>query len=219
MEKKKSIISYNLINNEKVKEIENVHDRYITNFRHYLDNINKRDLILSISDQDNNLKIWNNSDWKCLLNIKNINNSGDLDSACILNNNNQLYILTSNENRDSESIKVYDFNGNKIKEIKDSNNTTYFIDIYYDNKSFNNYIITGNLNCVKSYNYNNNAIYHIYCDNDKTIHSSIVINDNNKQINLIESSYDGNMRVWNFHSGILLNKIKISEDRLYGICL
>ena len=45
------------------------------------------------------------------------------------------------------------------------------------------------------------------------------MNVNEKQIQLIESSYDGNIRIWNFDSGIVLNKIKISEDRLYGICL
>ena len=36
---------------------------------------------------------------------------------------------------------------------------------------------------------------------------------------MIESSYDGNIRIWNFHSGLLLNKIKISDENLYGICL
>ena len=217
--KKKSIISYDLINNEKIREIKNAHDNYITNFRYYLDKINNRDLILSISDQDSNLKIWNNNNWECLLNIKNINKEGDLDSACFLNNNNQIYILTSNEKKDSEPIKVYDFKGNKIKEINNSKDITFFIDTFYDNKSFNDYIITGNSGYVKSYNYNNNTLYHKYCDNDKGAHVSIIINDNNKQIQLIESSYDGNIRIWNFYTGILLNKIKISEDRLYGICL
>jgi len=216
--KEKSIISYDLIKNKKIKEIKNAHENYITNFRYYFDNINHRDLILSISDKDNNLKLWNHNNWECLLNIKNINNGGDLDSACFLNNNNQLYILTSNERKDADPIKVYDFNGNKIKEIKDSNYNTFFIDTYYDNKSFNNYIITGNAGYVKSHNYNNNTIYHKYCDNDRGAHVSIVMKNNNKQIQLIESSYDGNIRIWNFDSGILLNKIKISEDKLYGIC-
>ena len=36
---------------------------------------------------------------------------------------------------------------------------------------------------------------------------------------LIGSSRDGNIRIWNFYSGVLLNKIKIDNCRLYGICL
>ena len=127
----KSIISYNLINNKKLNEIKNAHNNYITNFRHYLDNIKKRDLIISLSKEDNNLKLWNINNFECLLNLKNINNIGILDSACFLNQNNQFYILTSNcnVNGNAESIKVYDFNGAKIKQLKDSTDDTYFIDI------------------------------------------------------------------------------------------
>ena len=33
-----------------------------------------------------------------------------------------------------ESIKVFDFNGKKIKEMNDSKDNTVFIDSYYDNK-------------------------------------------------------------------------------------
>jgi len=61
-----------------------------------MDNINKRDLL--ISPIDNNIKLWNIKNWNWLLNIKNINIAGTLDSACFLNNNNQIYILSSNNN-------------------------------------------------------------------------------------------------------------------------
>ena len=218
--KNKSIISYNLIKNNKEKQIKNAHDNYITNFRHYSDNY-KRDLIMSISNKDNNIKLWDNNSWNCLLNIKKINVNGVLNSACFLNNNNQLYILTSNcnMNGNSESFKVYNFNGNKIKEIEDSCCDTFFIDTYYDNKSSKNYIITGNYGFIKSYDYNENILYHKYCDNDDDYgHLSIVINNNNKVIKLIESSCDGLIRIWDFKSGELLNKINIC-NKLFGICL
>ena len=57
--KKNAIIFYNLINNKKINEIKNAHQESITNFRHYLDSYNKRDLIISISLVDNNIKLWN----------------------------------------------------------------------------------------------------------------------------------------------------------------
>ena len=218
--KKKSIISYNLNNNKEIKEIKNAHEQYITNFRYYLDNINRKDLLISVSMHDNNIKLWNINNWECLLNIKNINNKGILNSACFLNNKEKLYILTSNYNyNNSESIKVYDFNGNKISEINDSNDETFFIDTYYNNKLSRNYIITGNEGYIKSYDYNDNNLYHKYYDKDNYGHLSLTINDNDKDIKLIESSCDGYIRIWNFDSGNLLNKLKISNDKLFGICL
>ena len=89
-----SIIFYNLIDNKKIVEIKNAHQNYITNFRHYLDISNKRDLIISIS-LENNIKLWNANNYECLLNIENINKIGKLFSACFLNDNNQIYIITS----------------------------------------------------------------------------------------------------------------------------
>ena len=35
----------------------------------------------------------------------------------------------------------------------------------------------------------------------------------------MESSNDGNIRIWNFHSGKLLEKIKVSNCRLFSICI
>ena len=225
--KKKSIISLNLINYQIITEIKNAHNNFITNFRHYLDNINKRDLILSISLLDNNIKLWNLKNWNCLLDIKNINNGGELYSACFLNDNNKIYILTSNSNiywkRDgNEFIKVYNFNGNKIKEINDSCDRIVYIDNYYDKKSSKNYIITGNYGYVKSYDYNKNKLYHKYLSKYSGKHFSIIVKYIEKNIKLIESScdnFDGFIRIWNFHSGKLLNKIKPISKELYGICL
>ena len=217
----KSIISYNLIENQKLNEIKNAHDNYITNFRHYLDSINKRTLIISISSEDNNLKLWNIYNWECLLNITNVNKQGYLISACFLNYNNQIYILTSNSHYEkSNEIKVYDLKGNKIKEIKYSNENTVFIDTYYDKKLNNYYIITGNFGFIKKYNYNQNKNNHKYCDGNNCFHDSILINDNDKDIiKLIESCQDGNIRIWNYRSGSLLTKIKIDNKDLCGICL
>ena len=51
-------------------------------------------------------------------------------------------------------------------------------------------------------------------------HDSIIMTLDNEGIaKLIESSIDGHIRIWNFHTGILLNKIKIGISALYGLCL
>ena len=146
--KEKSIITYNLIANKIIKEIKKAHDKYITNIRHYLDLINKKDLVMSISRHNNNIKIWNFKEWNLISDIKQIYDFGSLDSACFLNNNNDLYILTSNsiqnEKEESGPIKIYNLEGKKISELTELNFRTYFIDTYYDNKLSKNYIITGN---------------------------------------------------------------------------
>ena len=218
----KSIISFNLIENKKMNEIKNAHNEYITNFRYYLDRINKKDLIISISGNDNNIKLWNIINTECLLDLKNINNNGNLYSGCFLNNNNQTYLVTSNYNYYGicEPIKIFDFNGNKIKEIEDSNDQTYFIDSYFDNQLNITFIVTGNKNNVKSYDFYNNEIYHKYDDNDNKGHYSIIIYLKDNKVKLIELSDDKNVRIWNFHLGELLEKIKVSQNySLSGLCL
>ena len=59
----KSIICYDLKCLKKISEIKSHHKGNINNFRHYLDKKNKRDLVLSLSNKDNNLKIWNANNW------------------------------------------------------------------------------------------------------------------------------------------------------------
>jgi len=202
-------------------EIKNAHDKDISNIRHCLDKINKRDLIISVSAEDNNIKLWSVINFECLYNFKNINKNGFLYSACFIEDNSQNFIITSNctWKGHTEPLKVYDLNGNKIKEIKNNKDKVSFIDTYYDNKLSKSYIIAGNEGHVKSYNYNSSNIYKIYCDNDKSAHDCVIINNFENITKLIESSDDGNIRIWNFHTGKLLDKIKVCNDDLYTIYL
>ena len=55
----KSMVSYDLNNMKKVNEVKKPHNDYISYLRHYLDKINKRDLLMTISCYENHLKIWN----------------------------------------------------------------------------------------------------------------------------------------------------------------
>ena len=216
-----SIICYNLEKFQIISEIKNCHNQFISNFKHYLDKENKRDLIISISFNDNNIRVWDISNWECILNLININNEGWTYSACLINKNNQNYIISSNYNSSgfSEPMKIFDFFGEKINEIKNSNKITYFVEIYYDEKLSKNFIVTGNRGFVNSYDYDKNELYYKYCDNDEMSHTSIIIKNTDKMTELIESCFDGNIRIWNFHNGQLINKIKINNEYLYGICL
>ena len=117
--KNNSIIFYDIIENKKINEIKNAHKDIITGFRHYVDNYNKRDLIISLSYDNNNIKLWNVNNLNCILNLENINKPGRyLSLACFLNSKNQIYIITGNRNYDScEPIKVFDLKGKMVKQI------------------------------------------------------------------------------------------------------
>ena len=224
----KSIIAYDINNKKIIIEIKNAHNSYINNMRHYVDKVNKRDLIISISCVDNNIKLWDVKDWSCIINIENIYFNSKIISACLLFDNNDIFIISSNFNHYFilEKCKVFDFEGNKIEEIIEPNNINdniYFIDSYYDEQLNKNYIITCNVGYIKSYDYKIHKIYHIYYDNENenNIHSSAIIYKKEETVKLIDSCYDGNIRIRNFHSGELLNKIKVTSNnyKLYGLCL
>ena len=217
---KNSIISYDIVNNKIINIIKKAHENYITNIRYYLDSINNRDLMISISADDNNLKLWNFLNFDCLVNLTEINKKGCLFSACLLNYNNDIYIVATNSNFKAEPIKVYDLTGQKIKIIKNYKDSVYYIDIYYDNNLSKIYLLTGNQGFVASYDYIKDEFYYIYRDNyNNECHDSIIIHDNNKIVKLIESSKDGIIRIYDFHSAKYLKKIRVSHLYLVSMCL
>ena len=217
----KSIFYYNIIDERKITEIKNAHNNYINNFIYYFDKNNKRDLILSVSSKDNNIKLWNINNLDCLIDLKLIYKNGNILSACILFEGQDIFILASNSNLQSkEYIKVYDLNSNLVKSINDSNDNNFYIDSFYDKKWFKNYIVTCNKGYVKSYDYYLNKIYYIYRDeNDLNMsHLCAIIREEENINKLYESCYDGKIRIWNFNTGELLKKISVYHKELYGMC-
>jgi len=52
---------------------------------------------MSLSDTDNNLKLWEPNIWECILNLEKFNIQGFLNSACFLNENDNNNILDAFE--------------------------------------------------------------------------------------------------------------------------
>ena len=159
----KSIIVYDLKNFQKICELKNAHNKYITNFRHIFDKNEKKDIIMSVSAIDNNLKLWNVSKWNCFLEIKNVNEKGALFSASFLLESNNIFILTSNYNffKKKEPIKLFNLKKEKIFEIKIDLSIIY-IDCYYENDYNDIFIIINGQNKIFSYDYTNKKIYNKY---------------------------------------------------------
>ncbi len=221
-----SIATYNIIDYKTMSVLRNAHREDITNFRHYLDKRNRRDLILSVSATDNNVRMWDINNLEFIITINNINRHGFTKSACILNFNNDLFIVTSNYSHSEvqEPIRLYNMDGYKIKEINYKNNQTYFIDIYHDKQFDIKYIITGNLGFVRTYNYTNDCKYHRYNDDDdeEYEHYKVIIYNKDNNTKIISTGKERQILIWDFHSTELINKIKVSDipfDNLYGISL
>ena len=213
----KSIISYDIQNNQKICEIKNAHNNYIIDFRHLYDKKNKRDLLISVSSFDNNIKLWNINNWTCILEIKNANRTGALYSACFLYENNEIYIISSNSNllKRKDPIKIFNLKGEIIKEIKISNSIN-FIDCYYEINNI--YIIVGTHNNVLSYDYTNNKMYNNYgkYGQIKGYYSGIIVHNSK----LIASNFEGIIEIYNFHTGEILNEVIMGFcGGFLGICL
>jgi WD40 repeat protein len=210
----KSIISYDIKNSQKICEIKNAHNNYIIDFRHFYDKKNKRDLLISVSSFDNNIKIWNINRWNCILEIKNANKTGALYSASFLCENNEIYIISSNSNllKRKDPIKIFNLKGEIIKDIKIINSIN-FIDCYYELNNI--YIIIGTHSNVLSYDYTNNKMYNKYGQIKGSYYGIVVQYDK-----LIASNFGGIIEIYNFHTGEILNEVKLNIDSGFsGICL
>ncbi len=213
---KYEIIFIDIIDNKIVLKIKNAHTYQIIHIAHYSDEINKRDLFASYC-YNGSLKLWNINTFECIAVIDLLSSFGDklLISLFFMNFKNQLYIVAPyNFDVNFEKVVLYDLKGIKAKEIKIKNKNINVFDIncYYEKKSQKNYFFFGGPGFLKSFDVNKNEIYKIYCNNDEIINCQVLIYDENKIIKLI-SAGGGMVRIWNFHTGALLNSIKLNNNK------
>ena len=226
--KNNSIIFYNIIDLKKINEIKNAHNGNIINFRHCLDKIKYRDLLMTISVKENNLKVWDANIIECIFNIKR-NILNDFILGCFLIENDHINIIIKNHS--SKLISIYDLNGNKINKIdfpcEYSNDSTFYIDTYYDSKLSKNYIITGNREDMISFDYNELKLYKYYLEeidvtSDKKkfkFYNSLIIYEDKEIVKLIGACLSGFITIWNFHSRQLIKYIFIADEALYSLLL
>ena len=165
--------------------------------------------LFSFYCNNGSLKLWNINTMEC---IAVIDVNRPLNSLFFMNFKNQLYIVAPFAFDDK--IVLYDLKGIKAKEIKIKNKNNRILDTnyYYEQKTQKNYFFFGGFGFLKSFDVNKNDIYKIYCNNDGIGNYQVKIYDDNKIIKLI-STGEGLVRIWNFHSGVLLNKIKVNNKR------
>ena len=225
--KKNSIIFYNIVELKKMNEIKNSHNGLTINLRHCLDKKNYRDLLMSISVKENNVKVWNANNIECIFNIKR-SDLNDFILGCFLLQNDYINIIIKNHS--SQVMSIYNLNGNKINKISipddDNNLYTFYIDSYYDNKFSKNYIITGTSKDIKSFDYNELKLYKYYYDdvpneeyNKRIFHVSIIVYEDDEMVKLIGTCSSGFIKIWNFHSRQLIKYIFVSNEPIYSTLL
>jgi hypothetical protein len=220
-----SIKALNIVDDEKILEIKNAHDSKIINLMHYADKVNKKDLLVSI-DALNRIKVWDVSTWECLCYFSENGKYGNRNVMftgraflffSLINDNNNYYFMWKRLFY-NPIIEVSDIEGNVVKEITDieiNENGHIAGFLYYDNKLNKNYIVSGHIGFLQSIDFTENKIYHAYYDNGyKEKFVILNVEENNGISKLMAFSDEGVLKIWNFHTGSLLNNIKLYDNSL-----
>ena len=208
------LISYDLNTNQIISEIK--HSEDTKRLEYINDKKNKRDLLMAYSIL-NFLIIYDIKNWNKILTLNKVNHLGTLSSAILYYDIkvNESFILTSNDNYiKPDNIKVYDLKGNVRKELIKSNENTWCIKAYYDDKNNKTFIIAIiQKKYIKSYDYDNNTLYKKYNEKGVEGYSNIEIIKNKEGLVqlIISCAAYGLILIFNFNTGNLLNIIKTEE--------
>ena len=198
----KSLIFYDINNNNEIKKINNAHDNYIYTIKHYP--YDKYDIILTTS-LNNDIKIWNYNEGLNILTISKIyENYNNVFSSCIIFDKNNFSIFCTGY---QNYIKVYNQAGEFIKNIGNNDvNSRYYIDSSEIEEK--KYLIVGGTNGIQVFNLPALTEYHTFIEgNDTQYHNEAKVIKINDTYNLIDTGYFNHIKIWDFINKNLINKI------------
>ena len=223
-----SIEFYNLLTQNNIKTLKKVHKDYILCIKYYdFNNINnnKNNNFIITSSLDNSINLLNYPSFSNVLKIENChekdngNKYFNIYSVHMILNNEKIFIISSCF--DENSLKLFDLNGNFIKNFC-LINFVYFIDSFYYKKNNLNLIVASSLNEIKCFDFNNN-------NNNENLYKEFKnegtnfcfeIYEENEKIYLITIA-NSLIKIFDFESEKLTNSIKINEENenFYSMCL
>lgn len=221
---------YNYLTYEKITEIKNAFEDIIK-IKHFLDTINRRDLILAFTTKkrwgNGELKIWDFKTCKCLFKFSDYFKENNFDKyeiypidASLINVANKNYIiicfcLIHKENKtEYDYIYLFDFSGNKIR-IDAGNSHIKSIDKYYDAILKKNFLII-DYGLIASYDFNPSKVYKIY-ENSAGYNYKITVNLEGKILLIGINYWNKKVRIWNFHTNELLTEYNNLFEKVKGI--
>ena len=206
---------FDLINQKFLFAGKNAHNERVFTCKHYMDEINHRDLLLT-SSFDKTIKIWNitNNEFQLLFQKKpdyEYEENTYLLSECLLTFNNSLYLITSAYELYSNGYDIlyYDSqNLNTVNYLNDSRDNCNYLETL--NKDEKTLIIAGNLGNIKIFDFETKSLIKKFYDKKISFnYLSIVIQAYKNKECLIASSSDGFIRIWDYSNpSMLLTKIK-----------
>ena len=212
-----SIIFYDIVQDKQLNIIKNS-QKDICKLQYCLDIKNKRDLILSQSCY-NNVQIWDANNYKCILNLKEMElDYVSVSQVCFMNYQNNIYIILSSSFSDPK-YKVFDLSGNVIKEINFDSRIFYLL-TYNEDELSKVYLLISISNIVKSYNYDKDKIYHCYLNisNNCIYNLMVVNNDRIWEPTRLFGNYGNYIIIWNFHTGEMLKNVNFNVN-INNVCL
>ena len=197
----KTIIFYDINNNNEIKKLNNAHNSTIYTIKHYP--YDKYDIILSTSE-NNDIKIWNFKECLNILTISKIFESNNsVFSACIIFNQNNFNIFCTGY--EGNYIKLFNSKGVFIKNL--GNKITRF---YIDSSEIEEkkYLLVGGQKGIEVYNYPELTEYYNFKEeNDTSRHNYGKIIKINNTYNLIDTGYFNSIKIWDFLNKSLIIKI------------
>ena len=201
----KSIIFYDIKNDNEIKKIINAHEKSIFMIKYYDNNL--YDIILS-SSANNDVKVWNYNECLNILTISKVFDShNSVYSSSILFDNNIFYLFCVGY---SDYIKIYNSSGTFYKNIGNLIERRYIDVLKIDEKK---YIISGGNQELTVFNYPSFTTYFCFIeDKDSNYHIyPKIIKSNNKYI-LIDVGNFNKIKLWDFFNKNLIKKISLNES-------
>ena len=216
------IRAYNLSTFQIIQEIKNFISHEIRSIKHYFDQKEKRDLILTVDDSLplKVVKVWNYKKWECLYTF-NVNCYGlELRLINFINNKNQILIFINRTEGIAPNQKdyreIYDINGKKIREINYEGYIKGF-NSFYDETLCKTFIIIGSDDYALSYDFNEDKEYKKYKAFSRNSFYNILIKKDKEKYELITFE-EKNIVIWDFHSGNFIKNINLNFE-IESFCL
>ena len=205
----KTIIFYDINNNNEIKKFNNAHEEGICIIKHYP--YDKYDIILSTS-YNNDIKIWNFKEGLNILIISKIFESPTyVYSSCIIFNENNYNIFCTGDN---VCIKLFNSKGEFIKNIGNKIQRCFIDSSEIEEKK---YLLVGGTKGIEVYNYPELTEYYNFIEgNDSSYHNCAKIIKINNTYNLIDTGCFNSIKIWNFLNKSLITKINSNNDSNLG---
>ena len=193
---------------------DNAHSERVYTCRHYLDEKDNRDLVITASF-DKTIKIWEINNGFQLLYMKkpdyNFQENTYLLSEALLFFNNSLYLIVSAYELKSSGYYLLYYNlkhlnqKNKLSNSKDNCN---YLETF--NRSDVPFIISANLGNIKIFDFEQKKLIKKFSDNNNSInYLSVAIQTYADKASLIATSSDGFLRIWDYNNpSIIIYKIQ-----------